>query len=260
MKKKLILIALLISGSSFISCDWDEVFSRPVDLKFVPYWGDQMVYGNILNSFVFQNHNGETVSINNLTFVISDIQFKKLNGDIYAPESEYSIFQLHPRKDSFTINGGDTLPSGYYEISFTFGLKEVVNSTGFYPQFNEDLRVPSNLGGGYYFMKLDGKFLDASNNEQEYKLCANRAVDISNPQNLLFTDTSFKINLGQHYINGDVFYAAVKVKVDISQWFKNPNTWDLNAINNNLTENYEAQLRLGENVETVFSYIGVETD
>ena len=53
-----------------------------------------MLYGNILDSLIFENHNGETLSVRNLKFIISDIQFTETNGDLYTTSSEYSIFKL----------------------------------------------------------------------------------------------------------------------------------------------------------------------
>ena len=46
---------------------------------------------------------------------------------------------------------------------------------------------------------------------------------------------------------------TVKVKMNIAEWFKNPNTWDLNILNTVLMPNFEAQKLMQENGKTVFS-------
>ncbi len=64
-------------------------------------------------------------------------------------------------------------------------------------------------------------------------------------------DTSIEINLGDVIISGDT--TSIEVKTDIAEWFKNPNTWNLNILNTMLMGNNEAQLLMEENGQTVFS-------
>ena len=109
-------------------------------------------------------------------------------------------------------------------------------------------------------MQLNGQFLNDANAIQDYDVYLNRAVDTTDISNPILTDTSYKVDLGRHYISGGLFFTGVKIKVDISQWFKNPNTIDLHILNSNLTGNYDAQIQLAENNETVFTFLGIETD
>jgi hypothetical protein len=41
--------------------------------------------------------------------------------------------------------------------------------------------------------------------------------------------------------------------MNIAEWFKNPNTWDLNELNTVLMPNFEAQKMMSENGRSVFS-------
>ena len=45
--------------------------------------------------------------------------------------------------------------------------------------------------------------------------------------------------------------------MDISEWFKTPNTWSLNEYDVNLMSNYEAQLLMNQNGASVFSVINI---
>jgi hypothetical protein len=45
----------------------------------------------------------------------------------------------------------------------------------------------------------------------------------------------------------------IEIKMNLSEWFKNPNTWNLNELNSILMPNFEAQKMMRENGETVFS-------
>ena len=41
--------------------------------------------------------------------------------------------------------------------------------------------------------------------------------------------------------------------MNIAEWFKNPNTWDLNQLNTVLMPNFEAQKLISANGKSVFS-------
>ena len=79
-----------------------------------------------------------------------------------------------------------------------------------------------------------------------------RAVNGSDTNNQVFQDTSFKVDLGVISIaNND----EIKIKTDLSEWFKNPNTWDLNQLNTLLMPNFNAQVLMNQNGKSVFSLI-----
>ena len=46
--------------------------------------------------------------------------------------------------------------------------------------------------------------------------------------------------------------------MNIAEWFKNPNTWDLNVLNNMLMPNFDAQVSIFENGQNVFSLKSVK--
>ena len=68
--------------------------------------------------------------------------------------------------------------------------------------------------------------------------------------NLKFEDTSFTVDLGSIEIKEN---ASIEIKMNIAEWFKNPNTWDLNTLNSELMANFEAQKQMSANGKTVFS-------
>ena len=67
---------------------------------------------------------------------------------------------------------------------------------------------------------------------------------------MVLQDTSFKVNLGKVTIKNNT---VVEIKMNISEWFKNPNTWNLNILNTVLMPNFNAQLLMSENGKSVFS-------
>ena len=50
---------------------------------------------------------------------------------------------------------------------------------------------------------------------------------------------------------------VIDIKMNLAEWFKNPNTWDLNEMSTMLMGNYTAQKRMNQNGQSVFSvYLG----
>jgi hypothetical protein len=46
---------------------------------------------------------------------------------------------------------------------------------------------------------------------------------------------------------------TIEIKMNIAEWFKNPNTWNLNELNTILMPNFEAQKMMSANGKSVFS-------
>jgi hypothetical protein len=67
---------------------------------------------------------------------------------------------------------------------------------------------------------------------------------------LSFKDTSFEVDLGTVEITKN---ATIEIKMNIAEWFKNPNIWNLNELNTVLMPNFEAQKLMSANGKSVFS-------
>ena len=99
-------------------------------------------------------------------------------------------------------------------------------------------------------MQFDGKYKDTNNLDANFNYHAIRAVNRSDPNNLIFEDTSFLVDFGSVTITNN---ATIEIKMNIAEWFKNPNTWDLNQLNTVLMPNFEAQKLISANGKSVFS-------
>ena len=76
-----------------------------------------------------------------------------------------------------------------------------------------------------------------------YAYHAIRANDM-NVTPLLLEDTSFVVNLGQVTVSNTT---DIEIKMNVAEWFKNPNTWNLNTLFATLMPNFEAQKMISEN-------------
>ena len=142
---------------------------------------------------------------------------------------------------------------GVNNLNFTFGFSDTDNIDGVYQDLNTvSFNVPGMLGGGYHYMQFDGKYKDTNNLDANFNYHAIRAVDRSDQNNLIFEDTSFLADFGSVTITNNT---TIEIKMNIAEWFKNPNTWDLNQLNTVLMPNFEAQKLISANGKSVF-YLG----
>jgi len=242
--KKIIWFFVIIA---FTSCKDDTdccVNLEPVNvtLKFTHNWDGTPVTASDFNSFNYVTENGESVSIERLRYVVSNVN---LGGE----SKPYQLVDLG-------INSGfeiifNNVAQGVNNLNFTFGFSDADNIDGVYQDLNTvSFNVPGMLGGGYHYMQFDGKYKDTNNLDANFNYHAIRAVNRSDPNNLIFEDTSFLVDLGNVTITNN---ATIEIKMNIAEWFKNPNTWDLNQLNTVLMPNFEAQKLISANGKSVFS-------
>jgi len=98
-------------------------------------------------------------------------------------------------------------------------------------------------------MQLEGKFIDNTTTETGYAYHTIRAVDNSGATQV-FQDTFFEVDLGAINITNNTTF---NIEMNIAEWFKNPNTWDLNVLNQMLMPNSSAQIMMYENGQNVFN-------
>ncbi|MEM1339336.1 MAG: MbnP family protein [Bacteroidota bacterium] len=236
----------------FISCsedenDENEVTLLNVTLNFSHNWDGEEVTNADFNTLKYTNANGEQMSIELLRYLISNITFKPLEAERIAIDGYNLVDVTNNSGLSMTIN--DDISAGTYEIAFTFGFDNEDNSDGAYLDLNSaSWNVPMMLGGGYHYMQLEGKYLATDATEVGYQYHAIRAVDITGDEPR-FQDTFFEVNLGTITITEDT---TITVDMNIAEWFKNPNQWDLNVLGQQLMPNFNAQVMMFENGQNVF--------
>ena len=252
MKKicSFILLSTLISISYNCSDSGsnDNVPAQPqLSFTFSHNWDGTPVTNEDFNTIQFTNANGDMQSIERMRYVVSDFQLRTSSNELLR----FNIINLVDvtNNENLTFSLPQSIPSGTYNLSFTFGLNNETNAQNL-PELNTaNFGVPPNLGGGYHYMQLDGKYLDSNNAEAVYNYHAIRAVDPGTPPTFP-QDTFIVVNLGAVTVLEDTEFT---IDVDISEWFKNPHQWDLNVLNTQLMGNSAAQILMYDNGQTVFS-------
>ena len=156
---------------------------------------------------------------------------------------------------NFSTNQTVALGS-YSDISFVFGFTNEDNTDGTYADLNSaSWNVPAILGGGYHYMQMDGKYINSSNVESGYNYHAIRAVDNPGSNPTFPQDTFFEVSLGEITLTGAT---EITIAMNIAQWFKQPNTWNLNEYNQMLMPNSTAQILMYQNGQNVFNLVSIE--
>lgn len=242
-------ITLLIFSIVLINCSGlQDLEEANVTIEFTHNWDGDLVDNSTFGGFNFRTANGENLSIDRLRYVVSQLQFVGNTGVNFSPKT-YQLVDVG-NGSGLSLMIQDLIP-GTYEIRFRFGFSNADNQDGVYQDLNSaSFNVPNLLGGGYHYMQMDGKYKDIKKNDLNYNFHVIRAANTSNVSSPQLVDTSFEVNLGSVNIRND---ATVEIQMNVAEWFKNPNQWDLNSLDTNLMSNFSAQLQMSENGKSVFS-------
>ena len=233
-----------------ISCSEDKIEFPEVNTTytFSQNWDGTPVTKDDFNKIIFTNANGEKQSIERLRYLISRVTLTSTT-DVSTTMETYHLVDVSVDTTAF-FKPTTKVPLGTYKLSFTFGFNQEDNTRGTHKDLNTALwNVPNDLGNGYHYMQLDGKYLDPMNMEANYNYHSIRAIDKTGAQ-VVFGKTHFVVELGDIKIDGNT---NIEIKMNIAEWFKSPHTWDLNKLNTMLMPNYDAQKMMSENGKDAFS-------
>jgi len=253
MKKILALLICLTIALTACSEDMDDNLTAKTEAEttfnFKHNWNETEVTSANFNTIQYTNQNGEMLSIERLRYIISDITFSREGEDDIILDV-YNLVDV-TNNNNLTFTPELKIPTGEYtNVSFTFGLDNEDNAENYLDLNSESFNVPAMLGGGYHYMQFDGKFINSSSIEQGFNYHAIRAVDNPGMNPTFPQDTFFKVDLGATTILNDITF---NVQMNIAEWFKSPNLWDLNEFNQMLMPNSTAQIMINQNGASVFS-------
>ncbi|MBR3491226.1 MAG: hypothetical protein IKH44_02860 [Bacteroidales bacterium] len=220
----------------------------------------------VTDSLCYENEAGNQFLITEIQWFLSNIELKNEAGDwIMLHQSGLAdtldisrVYYIDTDiPESQTLHSSPVKVGHYTAIRFTFGLDESDNQTGLFTDPPEsEMFWPDMLGGGYHYMKLNGKYLNA-----EGRL-APMAIHLGIGQNEDCTE------LYQNYFIVELpIDFTVKVNTEnqldltmvIDNWFRNPNTIDFDELGSHIMQNQTAQRLLSGNGKDVFK-TGKPTD
>lgn len=254
MKKIVLLLSLLFVAVSCSNNDDDG--NDPVDdgpaevnyratLTFTQNWGGTEVTNQDYNSTVFTNDFGTELQITRLRYLVSRVELINANNERF-PLTDYQLIDLGNPNTNVVLPPIE-IPAGAYRVAFVYGFNEEDNVSNQYSDLNTVLwNWPEDLGGGYHFLQMDGNY-----NVNSDPLPFNYHNGTARQSEGNFVANHVVFDFPQLTAVGtDV---EVEIAMDLSEWFKDPNQWNLNEWNTDLMGNFDAQRDMNANSGSVFS-------
>ena len=206
--------------------------------------GDGVVYDKLR----YKNEAGNRYSVMTLKYYISDIRFHRYDGTAYHVDCVHYRDIAAPETRSLVA---DNIPDGEYAyISFIFGLDATKNISYSLPptQENNNMEWPEPMGGGYHFMKLEGRYFKSNGAIGSYNTHTGRLETGGH-----IYENFIQVELPFSSITLDRRDIEIQVVMNLNEWYRGPNVYDLEAFEPAVMGNQEAQRLLKENGATAFS-------
>ena len=203
----------------------------------------------VMDALRYSNEAGNPYLVNEVQWFISNLELEDCDGNRVRLADTWYIDTNLPETQTLQIP--EVPAAGYAVLRFTFGLNDTDNLSGTFnnpPESN--MFWPDELGGGYHYMKLNGKYQNADS------LLAPLAIHLGKGQNADLTefyDNSFTVELPIELDVYDGRESSVDLIMNINKWFRNPHVYDFNTYGSAIMQNQEAQQILKENGHDVFS-------
>lgn len=211
------------------------------------------------DSLGYINAAGNRYEVNELQYFISEFTLWK-SGQMYKPDMGNGIHYVDIDLPSTLEWNPDTeLPAGKYDsVTMVFGLNEAINQTGLFVNPPErDMFWPDMMGGGYHYMKMNGKWISESQLLEPFNLHLGIGM-IEDPfGNEQFIQNFFKISLPLEdcYLDGNQLYSLFVFRMDLNSWFETPHTWNWDETGGQIMQNQDAMQRAAQNGADVFKVI-----
>ena len=241
-----------------VSCEKDEV--KPVSAKFT---FEHDINGSPLQRGVmdYTNKAGNIYQVDELQYFISEITLKTADGQLIPITSDSSIHYIDlDIPSTLTWSPSVLIPVTEYEsISFTFGINEAKNKTGLFVNPPErDMFWPDMMGGGYHYMKMNGKWLAEGDTIKPFNFHLGIGMNMAGT---VFYQNYFSVTLPLNISTGSLLNEFT-ITMNIEKWFEAPNVWDWNVIGGQIMMNQMAMRKASENGANAFqvSFEGINPE
>lgn len=193
---------------------------------------------------------GNRYSVTRLRYYLSDFVFKDHDGEVLLRLD--SAFYVDARDSATLSRVVPGIPAGHYHsLEFVFGLAPARNKTGALPATLENLNMawPQPMGGGYHLMQKEGRFLDSAGRESGYATHIGSGNIGGEAQENHWTAGPFMV----HVEAGPEARLHIPLVMEVQEWYRTPNAYDLRGHPDGIMDDPEAQdLLRGNGPEGVF--------
>ena len=250
------LISILLISSCKTDTDPVEDQFGKLRFSFVHRIDGQPI---VFDEMKYTNEAGNNYLVNEIQYFISDVILHKNNGselmldaweDIHYVDTDIENTQTYAFKDEIPLGN-------YSKITFTFGINEQKNQSLMFINPPESYMFwPELLGGGYHYMKLNGKWLDTLNQISPFNFHLGIGqIYYSFPDSITgFVQNYFEVDLPNSSVQinaGETLNLTLVMNVE--NWFKNPNTYDHNEWGGDIMQKQDAMKLACENGWDVFT-------
>lgn len=216
----------------------------------------------VTDSLMYTNAAGNEYLVNEIQYFISEVVLHASDGTTVTLNSGSDIHYIDtdiPSTWEWVLP--DSVKAGNYtSVSFIFGISEAKNISYMFPNPPErDMAWPEFLGGGYHYMKLNGKWKDTTDQVVPFdfhlgigQIYAGGVVVVDsitgfvqNYFTVTLDNTSFAINKNAR--------TSVEIRMNVESWFETPHVWDFNYWGSYIMQNQEAMQTAKENGYDVFT-------
>jgi len=160
------IIAVIAIAFTLVSCSNDDdsttAFSGNGNLvlEFDQIYNDADFAGNT----AYTNSNGETIKVNKIKYIVSNIVLTKEDGTTYSIPKNESYFIIDEFDEASTLIELPTIPAGNYtKISYGIGVDQEQFNLGATGQGNfltqaQDAGMMWSWSAGYKFLAFEGTF------------------------------------------------------------------------------------------------------
>lgn len=212
------------------------------------------------DTLMYLNAAGNNYLVNEIQYFISDVYIVDMQGEkLYLNNWDDIHYVDTDIEETHIYTFNEKIPEGTYKgIGLTFGINEQKNKSLMFVNPPESFMFwPENLGGGYHYMKLNGKWL----NENEELAPFNFHLGIgqiyySYPDSITdFVQNYFNVEmLNDDIIIGNGKVTDIELIMNVDNWFADPNTYDHNIWGGDIMQKQDAMEEASQNGHDVFSY------
>jgi hypothetical protein len=191
---------------------------------------------------------GNHFSIEKLQYYVSGFRFLGMDGDTVFRSD--SVFYVDARDSTTWTHILTGMPlSHIHSYVFTFGLAHNQNLSGYLPRNIENLNMawPDPMGGGYHFMKLEGRLTDSLSRPSGFYVHIGNIDSSSGFQANHFVYTEEKFPIHATLVEG--VFLELGVEMDIASWFTGAQPYDLERYAQGVMGDRTAQNILRKNGE-----------
>lgn len=204
------------------------------------------------DTMLYQNAAGNRYEVTEAQYFISNVILTKSDGTQHAIKSDQCAHYVDADIPGTLVwHPGDELPAGVYtSVSFVFGLAPELNITHAYTDAPENnMSWPAVLGGGYHYMKINGRWQAPDETAHPFNLHSGRVLTAEGDT----LEHSFTVTLPlvQKTLSKDGIMDIV-LDMNINRWFISPHIYDFNEYGGSIMQNAAAQEVLEANGWDVF--------